>query len=201
NEFGIEFGKSLLAVEGRVLNPPKVRYGRVEADTRKNPGQWNLAQVKFSTAGRPLNKWAILFITTRDHQTTEGDVGGKDQFMGDMMGALRETGIQCSSPSLVFNVEVKDDKHDKGLEGKIKFLEQRQISFVVTVLPSKEAALYARVKRICDVDYGIQNISVVSKTVASMKNKRGLPQYFANIALKFNLKLGGTNQLVQEMQD
>jgi eukaryotic translation initiation factor 2C len=47
------------------------------------------------------------------------------------------------------------------------------------------------VKQLGDLERGVHTVCVVGETFT-----RAQPQTFANIALKFNLKLGGINQLV-----
>lgn len=62
---------------------------------------------------------------------------------------------------------------------------------LLVVLPTKSQALYASIKYLADVKYGLTTVcSVASKLQA----ERGRPQYLANVALKWNLKRGGVNQ-------
>jgi hypothetical protein len=54
--------------------------------------------------------------------------------------------------------------------------------------------LYKRIKTLADRDYGLHTICSVG---SKLWKERGRDQYIANIALKFNLKLGGINQIVE----
>jgi len=53
-------------------------------------------------------------------------------------------------------------------------------------------AVYNRIKFICDVKEGILNVCVLDKKFSTAN-----PQYLANVALKFNLKLGGRNHSLE----
>lgn len=66
-------------------------------------------------------------------------------------------------------------------------------SLVLTILHSKDTALYNCVKQVCDVRCGVRNVNVLAE-----KFKGANDQYSANVGLKINLKLGGSNQSLQK---
>jgi eukaryotic translation initiation factor 2C len=55
--------------------------------------------------------------------------------------------------------------------------------------------VYAGLKYICDVYLGIATVSCQSSKI---RKEKGQLQYFANVALKFNAKLGGINHAVDD---
>ena len=62
------------------------------------------------------------------------------------------------------------------------------VRFLLVILPTDESALYNVVKKACDITHGITNVC--------MTRKKFLASGFANfrnVAMKVNLKLGGTN--------
>jgi eukaryotic translation initiation factor 2C len=63
---------------------------------------------------------------------------------------------------------------------------------LLAIMPYADASIYNRVKFAYDVKAGLHNICVVSSKFAKDRND----QYFANVALKFNVKLGGRNQFL-----
>ncbi|KAI5286860.1 hypothetical protein KEM54_006447, partial [Ascosphaera aggregata] len=194
NEFGIEFGSSLLGVEGRVLSAPKVKYDKTLADTQRNPGQWNLRNTRF-TEPRNLGRWAILVLKTPAFTEEMID---RDVFKAGLRNGLSSVGIN-NDDSVYASIVMMTSSTDSVLESSIAKAASL-VDFVVTILPNKDATLYSYVKRLCDVKYGIRNISFVNSTLVSVLGKHGLDQYFANVAMKFNLKLGGTNQVVEQME-
>lgn len=76
--------------------------------------------------------------------------------------------------------------------------ESTKSDLLLVILPGKDKSdntdLYSYVKTLGDTKYGIHTICVVGIKFAG---ERGQDQYFANVALKFNLKLGGNNQAVE----
>lgn len=56
--------------------------------------------------------------------------------------------------------------------------------------------IYNKIKYLCDVKYGIINICAQATTSKFLNSRPD--QYFANIALKFNLKLGGVNHTIKD---
>ena len=63
------------------------------------------------------------------------------------------------------------------------------------ILPNSSAATYALVKYWADVKFGIHTVCVLAQNL-----EKGA-QYWANVALKFNLKRGGVNQLLTKQLD
>lgn len=64
--------------------------------------------------------------------------------------------------------------------------------FVLVILPEVESRMYNRVKHAGDVKVGVHTVCVAGSKFAHDGQQ---VQRFANIGLKFNLKLGGINQL------
>lgn len=65
--------------------------------------------------------------------------------------------------------------------------------FAFIILPSSDVALYNKIKTYGDTQAGIHTVCVVENKFAKEK---GEEQYFANVALKFNLKAGGINHIL-----
>src|SRR4051812_21586292 len=70
-----------------------------------------------------------------------------------------------------------------------------QLDLLFIVLPDSNIPVYNRIKHYGDVKYGFLTICSVGHNLAK---ERGQGQYFNNMALKFNLKLGGNNHLVDK---
>ena len=62
-----------------------------------------------------------------------------------------------------------------------------QIFDLLVILPSATNPVYHRVKSLGNFTYGIHTVCVVA---SEMDKLQGQDQYFSNVALKFNLKLG-----------
>jgi eukaryotic translation initiation factor 2C len=64
---------------------------------------------------------------------------------------------------------------------------------ILCILPSKDAELYRAVKRAGDHVLGIVTQCVVAPTAGITRQAKGRDQYCANISMKINTKLGGSN--------
>lgn len=106
--------------------------------------------------------------------------------------SLRGTGINIGTASPGSRPLQLKNEEDPELD-KVLTSASERLDLIYIILPAKQTFLYNRVKRFCDVKVGMVNIcSIGNKLVDSP----GRPQYFGNVALKFNLKGGGDNQFV-----
>ena len=86
------------------------------------------------------------------------------------------------------------DPDDVQLEETLKRAANKGIRLLLVILPSVDTGLYNRIKHIGDVKAGLHTVCVVRSNF--LKDK-GQDQYFANVQLKFNLKMGGVNHVVE----
>jgi eukaryotic translation initiation factor 2C len=68
-------------------------------------------------------------------------------------------------------------------------------ALLLVILSSSDKHIYAGLKHLCDVYLDVPNVCVQS---AKIRKERGQLQYYANVALKVNMKLGGVNHSVDE---
>lgn len=204
SKFGIKVDPQLLTVPGRILPAPELQY---RAKThRPSGGAWNLdpralGDKPFRHVAKPLGAWNTLVINSGNYDTI---AGGPDQVKANLEAfrlALQSYGLAPGpvQPPLTINVSFQDLANKEF--GKI----QRQISealtqgfkgkpnFLFVLLPNDNATLYDAIKRVCDCQFGIPNICNIGQ---KFSKERGQPQYFANVAMKFNQKLGGVNHIV-----
>lgn len=202
NNFGIQLNPKMLTVNGRVLSPANPKYaGTSKADP--SYGSWNMKGVEFSKGVIQNNlKWSYLWVRTQ-HQ------GGKFREMSEVKGCVDQfydmldaCGIKVQKPvaglqAPINNVQDPEPELDKVISRAAN--AQPKIKLLLVVLPNNKSAIYNAVKRLCDIKYGIHTIGVIAdgKKFAKALDGSDNSQYLANVALKFNLKLGGQNQLLQ----
>ncbi len=163
----------------------------VEFVTRADLPSWTWLMIQ---TPNDLNPWLTpqAFQQTLDNFTTE----------------LRNIGIRCSAPTNGFRIIVQpstpatpsrpripgdiDSKIDEAFHRFTSNPNKAPPKLVLVVLLTDKAEIYNRVKYVCDIKEGIRCVAVLGSKLA----KAG-PQYFANVALKINLKLGGRNQQLQ----
>jgi len=187
--FGLTITPGLLKVPGRILNGPKVIYkGNKTADPRF--GSWNMINIKFNV-GASLAKWSAVMITL-PYKSGSFDGQGLAAVMQEFHQGLIKIGVNASPPLPPQRLQLNGPE-DASL-GPYLQKAASGLDLLFIVLPEANIPLYKRIKTLADKDYGLHTICSVGSKLAK---DRGRDQYIANVALKFNLKLGGTNQVVE----
>lgn len=109
--------------------------------------------------------------------------------------ALQGMGIIVEPPFAGSTIRV-DSPDDIKIEAELRRIAssvKNPARFVLVILPEVEQRMYNRVKHAGDVKVGVHTVCVVGSKFAHVD--RHQVQKFANVGLKFNLKLGGINQL------
>ncbi|KAF7293020.1 Argonaute-like protein [Mycena indigotica] len=195
-QFGVSIGQEMAVVPGRILTPPRVVYGQgtPSVDDRAS---WNLRDVKFKV-GATLDKWIVLLI--RD--------GGRDEFQGPndpelirtMQGFVKmcnTSGMKASPPS-AFKEAILPQKNSADptraqaipvIRTAINTVASKP-KLVFVILSNGDKHVYSGLKHLCDSYMDIGSICVHA---AKIRKDKGQLQYFANVALKVNMKMGGVN--------
>ncbi|KAM7189611.1 Ribonuclease H-like domain containing protein [Rhypophila sp. PSN 637] len=161
-----------LIADGRTLQKPALRVvnvGTWEKPTCLPPELYVVmpANDSIRTVGT-LSRWSYLMISLPTY---------RDAFDLPSLAAAIEQ-LELDSP--------EDARLDQHLESATQKHE-----LLLVILPDTITPLYNPIKHCGDVKYGIHTICSVG-----YKFEKCDDQYFAKVALKFNLKLGGNNQLL-----
>ncbi|KAG1856966.1 ribonuclease H-like domain-containing protein [Suillus subalutaceus] len=187
DEFGISINKTMTDVPGRELPPPK--------SLQYHSGSWNLTNVKFHT-GASVAKWAVLVIFDGHTAPSHEDV---TKVWTGFREGCQKSGMTFADqpPAVAKTSQLPRQSQDRGRSEGIKEIKRTiqnlikgNPAFILVLLPFRDTKLYPGVKHICDVELGIHSVTIVLNKV--LKNK-GPQQYYANVALKLNQKLGGIN--------
>ncbi|KAF1829044.1 putative RNA interference and gene silencing protein [Decorospora gaudefroyi] len=186
--FDLKFKQGLIKVPGRVLNGPKVMY---KGGKTANPlfGSWNMIKIQFNAPGR-LVKWSWLMLSL-DRKPYPMDMQTITTIMKEFHQGLLTIGI-AADPPLPGQQLYLQSAHSPELEARLKAAADK-LDLLFIVLPENNIPLYKRIKTLSDKQLGLHTVCSVGSKLAK-ENRRD--QYIANVALKFNLKLGGTNQIV-----
>ncbi|KAE8415429.1 ribonuclease H-like domain-containing protein [Aspergillus pseudocaelatus] len=164
----------MIAIEGRVLDQPNIMY-RGKSSVKTLPGSWNLIDTKFNVSGQRLRKWSYLLLSDKKVQDTFPDLKS----------------LQL------------DDTAD--LENRLKGAADK-LDLLYIIFPVKDSRWYPGIKRLCEVEYGLQTICSVGPRLVAKEGQlvdqydKAFDQYMRNVAMKFNLKLGGTNHVVDNLR-
>ncbi|KAL8294351.1 hypothetical protein RB597_007939 [Gaeumannomyces tritici] len=188
SQFGVSINPGLITVPGRVLDEPKVYY-KDKKVAQVRFGGWNMVDVRFNTNGR-LSSWSYLLVSLPTHRDAF-DQASLSSTMQQFTALLVKRGISAAAPMQGQRLELsspEDPRLDQRLEMAAKRLE-----LLLVIMPEAITPLYSRIKHAGDVKYGIHTVCTVGHKLAKCNE-----QYFANVALKINLKLGGVNQLLDQ---
>ncbi|KAG4277069.1 hypothetical protein FPRO04_14193 [Fusarium proliferatum] len=187
--FGLKITPGLIKVPGRILFGPKVIYkNNKAADLRL--GSWNMPDIRFNI-GASLAKWSYLMISIPGIRDSF-DQQSSRAVMNEFHAALQKIGVNAAQPFPGQRLQLQHP--DDPALGSTLQRAAGALDLLFIILPGANIPLYKRIKTIADKNYGIHTICSVGSKLAK---DRGREQYMANVALKFNLKLGGINQIVE----
>lgn len=181
--FGIRVDSRMVVVEGRILPPPVLIYGR-NANQTTEGGAWNMRGKTFARPHK-VTKWSFLRL---------GNVQLTAEHIKDFKVQLKNYGLGDEAPKIPqgFTKQLPggEDANDLAIRDIFKIISEAQLNIVLVVLPWRDQIIYARVKFWADIKAGVHTVCVQSE-----KLDKGA-QYWANVALKFNMKMGGINQVL-----
>lgn len=199
--FGIKIGHQMTVVPGRLLKAPKVMYNRGAQQVDEERASWNLRSVRFAKAMTiDLAQFAALII--RD--------GGRSDFSGisdpelattvqGFLDMCQKCGMRLQGTKAMGYIQANlppKAREDPTRKAAINTIRSSIMSLprppriMLVMLSSGDKHIYAGIKHLCDVWLDVHTVCVHSDKI---RRQGGQLQYFANVALKFNMKLGGVN--------
>ncbi|KAK6931929.1 Protein argonaute, N-terminal [Dillenia turbinata] len=199
--FGIQVDASMTRVTGRVIAPPQLKFGSPNGgfstlvmDPRNC--QWNLVD-KQVVEGRPIDQWAVL-----DFSAGEGNRRlNPNQFIPKLIRRCEKLGIRIkrdphyvtASMRVFRNAHMLRECIDRVItQARQKGMGNLQI--LICVMSRKDNG-YKTLKWICETEMGLVTQCCLSGLANEAKD-----QYLANLAMKINAKLGGSNvELIERL--
>ncbi|KAF9009003.1 argonaute-like protein [Cyathus striatus] len=178
-----------LKVQARVLPAPVLRYGagsRQPSITPRN-GAWNMVDKRFY---KPVavDRWVVVIYETerRFDRLAAGDM------ISGLINSCREVGkSKLPSPTVRWeNGQGRISEQLKTAGAECVAKHKAPPTLIVVILPEGGNDIYTAVKHFGDVTMG-----VATQCMKSSKCFRAKPQYYANVCLKINVKLGGINTI------
>ncbi|PGH12484.1 hypothetical protein AJ79_04228 [Helicocarpus griseus UAMH5409] len=186
---GLTMSSKLITVPGRVLDSPTII--EYKGQHTKNPmnGGWNLQNVQFSL-GSTVPSWTYLYFTNEYQENLKQHRRLIAENVEGFVRTARSQGLTIFAPGSSTEVVIPQGQtaEDVDLGREFAALRQQKVKLVLVILPFASSPIYNKVKTLGDIKEGIHTVCILARGLA--KNS---PQYFANVALKFNLKLGGAN--------
>ncbi|KAG8740062.1 hypothetical protein FRC10_004782 [Ceratobasidium sp. 414] len=196
-QMGLKVGSQMATVPGRVLPAPSVHYNN-RTSAQVSNAAWNLRGVKFAI-GMKLDSWGVLFIQDGGPNDMSAATGG--QIVTGFADTCGRSGMVVGrQPPKMVDVQLPPRHTDTSIFTRLRAIAAikaglRSISpkpkIVLVVLSNTDKAIYNGIKHMCDIE-----LDVLTVCVQADKFMKGQPQYNANVALKFNAKLGGVNHMI-----
>ena len=199
--FGISIGNEMAVVPGRILPPPNIRYGQGAPRVDDRAG-WNLRDVKFAVGGR-LDKWVVLLIRDGNHR--HEFQGPQDPMLkptiDGFIGMCKKSGVVVASPpESVVEVHLPRKTREQPIRAdaiqaiRTTVMSLKKPKFVFVLLSNGDRHVYSGLKHLADCYLDVATICV---QVEKLRKEKGQLQYFANVALKLNIKMGGVNHRME----
>ena len=197
----------MITVPGRILLGPEVKY-RGTKTARTNYGSWNMNQIQF-TNGSSIGPWAIMKINMGGFGTSLDDPALLNRTKINFRDALTANGVTAPPPKDIPDLTLgPGPNYDTEIDRRFEMIPTNlpDVKFLLIILPKADTGIYNRIKYCGDVLHGLHTVCVVGSKLGKLKlNKQSGQmepdlQYFANVALKFNLKKGGVNQSLDKLK-
>ncbi|KAF7332070.1 Argonaute-like protein [Mycena kentingensis (nom. inval.)] len=192
SEYVRQFGMNVnstgpLSVQARVLKPPTLRYGQGSRQPTIVPrdGAWNMVDKRFF---KPVSvdRWVVVVY---EQQRRFNEQAANDMISG-LVRSCQDVGIKLAPTPFIFwengQGRIADQLKAAGATCAQKM--KAGPNLMVVVLPEGGNDIYTAVKHFGDITMG-----VATQCLKSSKCFRAKPQYYANVCLKINVKLGGIN--------
>ncbi|CAH7687749.1 Piwi domain-domain-containing protein [Phakopsora pachyrhizi] len=201
SQWGVKINPTPLVIAARRLPPPTVNLNAVQNGQLKvhpiqaNNGQWNLTKnVLFKP--EVINSWVAVAF---GNNFGPFNAGFAQKALGDLEKALSCCGLKVSGLQgpTIFATPRDGPRFVEGQDTVGPWIMSKVKSkpkLIVCFLKDKNAWQYRQIKVFGDSQRGLATQCLAIDKVVS----KGNAQYYANVSLKINAKLGGINHAVGE---
>ena len=204
SNFGVTISNTMAVIPARILPPPGLSYRNNNRPATRD-GSWNILDVKFQRGGN-MENWAVLMVL---EQGRPRFTGPKDPAMWNLIQGFRN---KCASAGMIAPNEKPrfeaagplppqsgEDPFRQVAVGKLRAAVEKLMdprpSFILVLLDHRDNYIYPGLKKLCDMELGV---ATVCMQLNKAMKEQGQDQYFSNVALKVNTKLGGHNHLLDD---
>ncbi|KAF4362468.1 hypothetical protein CsatB_001389 [Cannabis sativa] len=195
--FGFDVNMNMSTVTGRVISPPQLKLGAPNGKITtitvdKEKCHWNLLG-KSVVQGKPIDRWVVLDFS-HERNNYQGFRLDPDIFIPRLIKRCQKLGIRMAQPLLYEPTSMDQfssvDKLRELFAGVCERASNKftaQLQLIVCVMSKKDAG-YKYLKWISETEIGVVTQCCLAKHAAIAGD-----QYLANLGLKLNAKLGGSN--------
>jgi len=195
--FDISVASEMITVPIRVLPAPQLSYtGRPMIPSG---GSWNILSVKFK---RPATvaSWGVIAVFDGGRV----DFQQVQQLANGFGNKLKACGMTVPNPPKILPTQDLPPPHqDPGRRKALEYVEEAihklgapLPKMILFLLSRRDDFIYPGIKTLCDTKLGVHSICM--QLEKALKDQKKQDQYFSNVALKANTKLGGVNHTVDD---
>ncbi|KAL1687516.1 Piwi domain-containing protein [Schizophyllum commune] len=191
---GMVIGQELEQVQGRMLPPPTLLYDQpaiYAQQPQKRPsevprgGAWNMVGKRVAKP-RHLSNWAAVNFAPAISD------GRATDFIKRLVDACQKLGMGVDPPAISHPINGDGLNTEKYLEKAYGRLDHKRPPLLLIFMPQNAKGIRQRVKHWGDIQCG-----VITQCVRELKVKGANDQYFNNLGIKLNVRLGGVMAQVQ----
>ncbi|XP_074606176.1 protein argonaute-2-like isoform X1 [Acropora palmata] len=180
DQFQTSIDPRMVLVQGRVLPAPQLKLGKALIP---HDGSWDMRNQALFKSAR-VDMWGLVcFARCNEDQLRN--------FCHRMSSVSNGEGMEMAAQPAVVTFGRRPEEVERLFFDCLK--RSPALQLIMVVLPGSDKKLYSEVKRVGDSVIGIPTQCVQVKLVLQAK-----PQVCANISLKINAKLGGTNHVIDD---
>lgn len=181
--YGLQMDHNNVKTNARLLPPPDVKFGN-KTEKPETKGRWDLRGKTFlSTNPQELVSWGVGVFPGR----TTANQAAIQKFVLDFTKAYRAHGGKVAqAPPYIMQLPADAGQAVEALHQATGNKFQKRPQLLVFIVQDKTAFHYLRIKKSCDCRYG-----VVSQVMQIAHVLKGSLQYYSNVLMKVNAKLGG----------
>lgn len=191
-EFGMAVDPNPMVVKARVIAPPTLRYGQGSKQATISPfnGKWNMTDKKLF---RPqvIKNWIIVIYENQARFQTHTP----ESIAAAFCRGAESVGMKVADREpLIFWENGHGNIPEQLKKNGLTCLQQKQQppDLIVVILPEGGNHIYTAVKHFGDILMG-----VATQCLKFSKCGNANMQYWANVMLKVNVKLGGINNILE----
>jgi eukaryotic translation initiation factor 2C len=199
--FDVSVDTEMVHIPARELPAPGLSYRSGKPNVKD--GSWNILDVKFQR-GVVISSWWVMVVL----DGAPAFNGPEDPALVNLVMGFAD---KCKRSGMVFPEgrprliatprlpRIDTDPSRTAALGMIKKAlvdtlvkgNKRKPSFILVLLSGRDNYIYPGIKRLGDVELGMHTVHMLLPKISNEEKKAD--QYFSNVALKLNTKLGGIN--------
>ncbi|GAA5989351.1 hypothetical protein JCM11641_002771 [Rhodosporidiobolus odoratus] len=191
-QWSLRVNTTPIELTARQLTPPAITYGNNRV-VNPQDGQWNLKGQRFN-APASFDRWAVFVFAS----SSFFPLPAVQQSLTGLVQQLQALGVRVGTakPLIFYQPHgLSPDRVDVFIRQSVRgggAGSQGPPELIVCYLDAKPSPYYAAIKRFSDLKNGP---GVPSQCMNIQKARGQGSQYYANISLKINAKLGGVNSV------